>query len=156
MIPAISAHLAADLIADGEQMPVYVWTIDHPAGRVLIDTGMIDSRPEVDDMSPTPHPENIPLDVACGINTHLDFDHCGGRRKGKEAFDREIENDAFEGRSKLTVERPIEEGDTIVAPHLGEGQLRGGDAFRFAGVTVFGFNGELISRVESYIVPLRG
>jgi hypothetical protein len=44
-MPAISAHLAADLIADGEQMPVYVWTIDHPAGRVLVDTGMIDSRP---------------------------------------------------------------------------------------------------------------
>ena len=38
--PAISAHLAADLIADGEQMPVYVWTIDHPAGRVLVDTDM--------------------------------------------------------------------------------------------------------------------
>jgi len=35
-MPAISAHLAADLIADGEQMPVYVWTIDHPAGRVLV------------------------------------------------------------------------------------------------------------------------
>ena len=77
---AINAHLAADLIADGEQMPVFVWTIDHPAGRVLVDTGMIDSRPEVDDMSPTPHPENIPRDVACVINTHLDFDHCGGNR----------------------------------------------------------------------------
>jgi N-acyl homoserine lactone hydrolase len=79
-MPAISAHLAADLIADGEQMPVYVWTIDHPAGRVLVDTGMIDSRPEVEDMSPTPHPENIPRDVACVINTHLHYDHCGGNR----------------------------------------------------------------------------
>jgi N-acyl homoserine lactone hydrolase len=80
VIPAINAHLAADLIADGEQMPVYVWTIDHPAGRVLVDTGMIDTRPEVDDMSPTPHPENIPRDVACVINTHLHYDHCGGNR----------------------------------------------------------------------------
>ena len=79
-MPAINAHLAADLIADGEQMPVYVWTIDHPAGRVLVDTGMIDSRPEVEDMSPTPHPENIPRDVACVINTHLHYDHCGGNR----------------------------------------------------------------------------
>jgi hypothetical protein len=43
-----------------------------------------------------------------------------------------------------------------VAPHLGEGRLGGGDAFRFAGVTVFGFDGDLISRVESYIVPLEG
>jgi N-acyl homoserine lactone hydrolase len=79
-MPAINAHLAADLIADGEQMPVFVWTIDHPAGRVLVDTGMIDTRPEIDDMSPTPHPENIPRDVACVINTHLHFDHCGGNR----------------------------------------------------------------------------
>jgi N-acyl homoserine lactone hydrolase len=38
------------------------------------------STPEVDDMSPTPHPENIPRDVACVINTHLHFDHCGGNR----------------------------------------------------------------------------
>jgi N-acyl homoserine lactone hydrolase len=65
---------------EGETWPVFVWTIDHPAGRVLVDTGMIDSRPEVDDMSPTPHPENIPRDVACVINTHLHFDHCGGNR----------------------------------------------------------------------------
>jgi N-acyl homoserine lactone hydrolase len=76
----INAHLAADLIVDGEQWPVFVWTIDHPAVRVLVDTGMIDSRPEIDDMSPTPHPENIPRDVACVINTHLHFDHCGGNR----------------------------------------------------------------------------
>jgi N-acyl homoserine lactone hydrolase len=31
-------------------------------------------------MSPTPHPENIPRDVACVINTHLHYDHCGGNR----------------------------------------------------------------------------
>jgi N-acyl homoserine lactone hydrolase len=40
----------------------------------------VDSRPEVDDLSPTPHPENIPRDVACVINAHLHFDHCGGNR----------------------------------------------------------------------------
>jgi N-acyl homoserine lactone hydrolase len=76
----INAHLAAELLVEGERMPVFVWTIDHPEGRVLVDTGMIDSRPEFDDMSPTPHPENIPRDVACVINTHLHFDHCGGNR----------------------------------------------------------------------------
>src|SRR5205085_10855869 len=70
VMPAINAHLAAELIVEGETWPVFVWTIDHPAGRVLVDTGMIDVRPEVDDMSPTPHPENIPRDIACVINTH--------------------------------------------------------------------------------------
>ena len=80
VMPAINAHLAAELLVEGERMPVFVWTIDHPAGRVLVDTGMIDTRPEVEDMSPTPHPENIPRDVACVINTHLHYDHCGGNR----------------------------------------------------------------------------
>ena len=80
MLPAINTYLGAELLVEGERMPVFVWTIDHPAGRVLVDTGMIDSRPEVEDMSPTPHPENIPRDVACVINTHLHFDHCGGNR----------------------------------------------------------------------------
>ena len=76
----IKAHLAAELLVEGERMPVFVWTIDHPAGLVLVDTGLIDSRPEIEDMSPTPHPANIPRDVACVINTHLHFDHCGGNR----------------------------------------------------------------------------
>ena len=76
----IRDHLAAELVAEGERLPVFVWTIDHPAGLVLVDTGMIDSRPEVDDMSPAPHPENIPREVVCVINTHLHFDHCGGNR----------------------------------------------------------------------------
>src|SRR6266581_1168151 len=80
VMPAINAHLAAELIVEDETWPVFVWTIDHPAGRVLVDTGMIDVRHEVDDMSPTPHPENIPRDIACVINTHLHFDHCGGNR----------------------------------------------------------------------------
>ena len=41
----INAHLAAELLVEGERMPVFVWTIDHPAGLVLVDTGMIDSTP---------------------------------------------------------------------------------------------------------------
>jgi N-acyl homoserine lactone hydrolase len=76
----IQAHLAAEVVVEGERWPVFVWTIDHPAGRVLVDTGMIDSAPEVEDFAPRPYPENIPRDVDCVINTHLHFDHCGGNR----------------------------------------------------------------------------
>jgi hypothetical protein len=54
------------------------------------------------------------------------------------------------------VERLIEGGDTISLRTRARASSGGGDAFRFAGVTVFGFEGELISRVESYIVPLQG
>ena len=30
----------ADLLAEGERMPVYVHVIDHPDARVLVDTGI--------------------------------------------------------------------------------------------------------------------
>ena len=73
----IRPHLAATV----KGYPVYVHTIGHPAGHVLVDTGMIDSTPELDaEWDPVPMPENIPRDVFCVINTHLDFDHCGGNR----------------------------------------------------------------------------
>jgi N-acyl homoserine lactone hydrolase len=38
-ITATPVHVA-DLIAEGELMPVYVHVIDHPDGRVLVDTGV--------------------------------------------------------------------------------------------------------------------
>jgi N-acyl homoserine lactone hydrolase len=48
---------------------------------VLVDTGMIDSTPELDAAWGVRFdPEKIPRDVACVINTHLHFDHCGGNR----------------------------------------------------------------------------
>lgn len=75
--------------------------------------------------------------------------------KGKAAFDAEIENPAFEGSPKLTIDRLIEEADTVAAVHVGEGKLRGGQPFRFAGNTVFTFDGNLIRCVESYVVPLK-
>lgn len=63
-------------------MPVYVHVIDHPQGRVLVDTGFTEVHPAVDDMSPTVFPldtQDFDLaSVAYVVNTHLHFDHCGG------------------------------------------------------------------------------
>jgi hypothetical protein len=36
--PTITPLLVADLLAEGERMPVYVHVIDHPDARVLVDT----------------------------------------------------------------------------------------------------------------------
>src|ERR671939_1241527 len=70
-----------DVLVEGERWPGIIHVIDHPSGRLLVDTGMIDSTPELDaEWSPRIRPENIPRDVACVINTHLHFDHCGGNR----------------------------------------------------------------------------
>lgn len=73
----IEAHLAAAV----KGFPVFVWTVAHEEGRVLVDTGMVDSTPELDEeWEPVPHPEAIPRDVVAIVNTHLHFDHCGGNR----------------------------------------------------------------------------
>jgi N-acyl homoserine lactone hydrolase len=71
----------ADVIVEGEPWPGYLHVIEHPEGRILVDTGMIDSTPELDEeWQPAIYPERIPRDVALVINTHLHFDHCGGNR----------------------------------------------------------------------------
>jgi N-acyl homoserine lactone hydrolase len=70
-----------DVLVEGERWPNCIHVIDHPDGRVLVDTGMIDSTPELDEeWGVRFDPELIPRDVVCVINTHLHFDHCGGNR----------------------------------------------------------------------------
>ena len=72
----------ADLLADGERMPVYVHVIDHPAARVLVDTGLTELHPEVADLDPRLVPLSEQAFDLAGVdvvvNTHLHFDHCGG------------------------------------------------------------------------------
>jgi N-acyl homoserine lactone hydrolase len=71
----------SDVLVYGEPWPGYLHVIDHPDGRILVDTGMIDSTPELDEeWGPTIYPERIPREAALVINTHLHFDHCGGNR----------------------------------------------------------------------------
>jgi N-acyl homoserine lactone hydrolase len=78
----VTPMLVADLLAEGERMPVYVHVIDHPEGRVLVDTGLTTLHPAVADMDPRIRPLNeqaFDLDsVDLVVNTHLHFDHCGG------------------------------------------------------------------------------
>jgi N-acyl homoserine lactone hydrolase len=76
-------HLGSEVLVEGTTWPGLVHTIEHQDGLVLVDTGMIDSTPELDaEWSPTPHP--LPAElverVAVVVNTHLHFDHCGGNR----------------------------------------------------------------------------
>lgn len=73
---------------------------------------------------------------------------------GKAAFDQEIENDEFTGSPTLTVDRLIEEADTVVAIGGGEATHKSGQLRRFAFCDVFTFAGDKISRVESYLVQL--
>jgi len=78
----VTPILVAELLVEGGRMPVNVHLIDHPDGRILVDTGMTDLHDAVADMDPvlTPLTEH-PIDLATidmVVNTHLHFDHCGG------------------------------------------------------------------------------
>jgi N-acyl homoserine lactone hydrolase len=80
----ITPVLVADLLVEDGRMPVYVHLIEHPEGRVLVDTGLTEAHPAVADMDPriVPAEERTSdlskVDVV--VNTHLHFDHCGGNR----------------------------------------------------------------------------
>ena len=70
-----------DVLIDCERWPNTLHVIEHPDGRVLVDTGMFESTPEIDaEFAPRLWPKRIPRDAVCVINTHLHFDHCGGNR----------------------------------------------------------------------------
>jgi ketosteroid isomerase-like protein len=74
--------------------------------------------------------------------------------EGKEAFDAEIESEAFEGPPSLEVDRLVETGDTVIATGTGESRRKDGVDFRFAYADVFTFRTGAVCRVESYVVPL--
>ena len=82
--PTVTPLLVAELLVEGERMPVCVHVIDHPDGRVLVDTGMPEVHPSVADMDPRLIPlseQDLDLtSIDFVVNTHLHFDHCGGNR----------------------------------------------------------------------------
>jgi uncharacterized protein len=73
---------------------------------------------------------------------------------GKDAFDKEIENPDFVGSPELTIDRLVEEADTVVAIGTGKVARREGDPLVFVFSDVFTFTGDKISRLETYQVNL--
>jgi N-acyl homoserine lactone hydrolase len=71
-----------DVTVSGELWPVFGWTIATAQGTVLVDTGMVDSTPELDaEWGPVLRPWPDLGEVVAVVNTHLHFDHCGGNRR---------------------------------------------------------------------------
>jgi ketosteroid isomerase-like protein len=71
---------------------------------------------------------------------------------GKEAFDAEIENEAFEGHPVINLERFIEEGDYVAVTGNGTATKKGGEKMNFAFSEVFTFSGDVVSRLDTYHV----
>jgi glyoxylase-like metal-dependent hydrolase (beta-lactamase superfamily II) len=80
----IGRHLTSEVVFSGDSLPGFSDTIEHPDGLVLVDTGMIDTTPAIEEDGEEWHPYPLPDDlvsrVAVVVNTHLHFDHCGGNR----------------------------------------------------------------------------
>jgi len=78
----VTPIFVGDLHVEGERMPIYVHLIDHPDGRVVVDTGMTELHPLLDDMEPRLRPlseQDLDLStIDMVVNTHLHGDHCGG------------------------------------------------------------------------------
>lgn len=103
--PRVTPVLVARLLAEDERMPVYVHVIDHPDGRVLVDTGLTELHPAVADMDPQLVPLSTQADVDLTgidlvVNTHLHFDHCGG-------------NHLFAGRPTYVQRRELDDARTL-------------------------------------------
>src|SRR5690349_15979710 len=108
-LPTITPVFVADLLAENERLPVYVHVLDHPEGRVLVDTGMTDLHPLVADMDPrlqplTEHDVDLAgIDIV--VNTHLHFDHCGGNHlfAGKPIYVQRRELDDARSKDDYTI-----------------------------------------------------
>ena len=119
----------ADLLAEGERMPVYVHVIDHPDARVLVDTGMTELHPAVADLDPRLLPlSQQDFDLAgidLVVNTHLHFDHCGGNHlfAGKPIYVQRRELDDARNEDDYTIREWVDAPGVRYVPVDGELEL---------------------------------
>jgi uncharacterized protein len=73
---------------------------------------------------------------------------------GKEAFDKEIENEAFVGRPTITLTRMTEENDVVVAEGTVRSQRRAGGVLNAVFCDVFVMRRAKIERLISYVVEV--
>jgi uncharacterized protein len=75
---------------------------------------------------------------------------------GKDAFDKEIENDAFVGVPAITVTRLTEENDVVVAEGSVRSQRKTGEIMNGVFCDVFVMRGGKIQRLISYFLEVKG
>jgi len=74
---------------------------------------------------------------------------------GKEAFDKEIENEAFVGRPTITTTRMTEENDVVVAEGSVRAQRKAGGFLEARFCDVFEMRGGKIQRLISYLMEIK-
>jgi N-acyl homoserine lactone hydrolase len=114
-----------DVLVEGERWPNSIHVVEHPQGRVLVDTAMIDSTPELDaEWGIRFDASLIPRDVVCVINTHLHFDHCGGNRlfAGTPIHVQRVEREAARADG-YTIGEWVEFDGATYVEHDGEAEI---------------------------------
>ena len=74
---------------------------------------------------------------------------------GKQAFDREIENDAFTGRPIVTITRMVEEDDVVIAEGTVRAEWKAGGVLNAVYCDAFEMENGRIKRLISYLVDLK-
>jgi ketosteroid isomerase-like protein len=74
------------------------------------------------------------------------------RHEGKEAFDKEIENENFEGRPTIQIHRMTEENNVVIAEGTVKGKVKGGADFEADFCDVFEMENMLIKSLTSYLM----
>jgi uncharacterized protein len=72
---------------------------------------------------------------------------------GKEAFDKEIENDAFTGKPVITIIRLVEEADIVIAEGAVKAQMKNGGILDAVFCDVFHFEKDKIKQLTTYLMP---
>ena len=74
---------------------------------------------------------------------------------GKDAFNKEIENDAFVGSPTITIVRMIEENDVVIAEGSVRCEKKEGGFLNAVFCDVFSMQNAKIKRLTSYLVELK-
>jgi ketosteroid isomerase-like protein len=74
---------------------------------------------------------------------------------GKDAFNKEIENDAFVGSPAITITRMVEENDVVIAEGAVRVRKKDGGFLNAVFCDVFAMQNAKIKRLTSYLVELK-
>lgn len=72
--------------------------------------------------------------------------------KGKEAFDKEIENPNADGHPDITLTRMIEEGNIVIAEGAVKAKMKDGSLIDAVFCDVFHFTNAKISKLTTYLM----
>jgi len=74
---------------------------------------------------------------------------------GKDAFDSEIENDAFVGSPAITISRMVEENDVVVAEGAVRAKKKDGGFLNAVFCDVFAMRNARITRLTTYLAEVK-